>query len=564
MTCASCNTALPTASVSVKERMFATMEPFEYFECTHCGCVQIAVYPDDPGKYYPEHYYSFGRESDKVSLKTKAKYFRDRYTYFHKGFAGWGITMFLPNHFLKTLRRIKSISLQSKIADIGCGYGEILRSMQKLGFSNLTGIDPYNKEDMDIGNGLHIYKKTLEQLEGGYDLLMMHHVLEHLPDQNKVFKQVHERLATKGYFLVRIPLSDSFARYKYQTNWVQWDAPRHFYLHTRRSVEILAENNGFVVEEVIYDSNGMQFWGSELYRLGLPLFDKKGMPTDPYKYFSRLKMLQFNRMANKLNRRHKGDQAIFLMRKKPLQFGEKKRSTALGFVVYGYDVGKDMDMARWQARLKAGQLLVVNNNSGDIVPGALQGSNEHFEFSAYQQLCEHLPGEGPFVIVNDTLFKNHWKQGWSRLCRLAIRRIPADAHGIWGDIRYDGNNIPERPDPYLASWIFVIPNRTSLKDFGETLSQICNTQLPEPSPEYTAFLHNWVNPEVWYRGWHGRQPPAAIQRKIRTVRLEHALSRQLVQNGLKIHSLGEFAPLFYRFLRIVDRLQTRIAKTGSN
>ncbi len=232
---------------------------------------------------------------------------------------------------------------------------------------------------------------------------------------------------------------------------------------------------------------------------------------------------------------------------------------SLGLLVYG-DTSRFTDrIAKWADDMKPSRLVVVNNHAGMLAAGEMAGDNTHFEFSGYRVLCANLSGDGPFVIVNDTLFRNHWTGGWTQLLRIVMRRIDCTQDVVYGDIRRDGNSIPERPDPFLASWIFVLPNRAVLLRFDQILDQLCRTDLPEPSPAYAAFLKNWTAAGKRFRGWHGKRDPASVDRKIRAVRFEHALSEALPDAGLPIVSLGTFSPVLYRTIRVVDRLQTRIS-----
>jgi hypothetical protein len=90
---------------------------------------------------------------------------------------------------------------------------------------------------------------------------------------------------------------------------VNLDAPRHFYLHSIRSLNILAESAGFRVRRCDYDSNASQFWGSEQYRRDIPLMAANSWMVNPAKsIFTKQQILEFQQRADILNREHRGDQ----------------------------------------------------------------------------------------------------------------------------------------------------------------------------------------------------------------------------------------------------------------
>lgn len=96
-------------------------------------------------------------------------------------------------------------------------------------------------------------RRTPDELEGEYDFVMLHHSLEHMSDQFAAFGHLRRLLKPSGKLLVRIPLAGGLAWRRYGVDWVQLDAPRHLYLHTERSIRVLADQTGLKVERVIYD-----------------------------------------------------------------------------------------------------------------------------------------------------------------------------------------------------------------------------------------------------------------------------------------------------------------------
>jgi len=62
MICKICNNSENNKEFRVKEMMFGVGDQFTYFECSKCGCLQIAEILKNMGKYYPANYYSFKKE----------------------------------------------------------------------------------------------------------------------------------------------------------------------------------------------------------------------------------------------------------------------------------------------------------------------------------------------------------------------------------------------------------------------------------------------------------------------------------------------------------------------
>jgi hypothetical protein len=61
------------------------------------------------------------------------------------------------------------------------------------------------------------------------------------------------------------------------------------------------------------DSSGFQFWGSELYRRGLPLNDGRGVQTDPAAHFSPEQLAGFAIEAKRLTSIDQGEQLVAVL-----------------------------------------------------------------------------------------------------------------------------------------------------------------------------------------------------------------------------------------------------------
>lgn len=301
-----------------KEMMFGMRDEFEYIECGNCGCLQIAAIPENLNKYYPANeYYAYSN----IENQNKFKLFFKRRLADH--------LLKSPNllgALLKTVYGVPfdvrwfkntGVDYDSEILEIGCGSGQLLLNMQNAGFKHLTGADPFVAADLHYGMGLTIYKKYTSELDKQFDLIMMHHSFEHVPEPLETLKDIHRLLKPGAHALIRIPVMPSYAWTKYGTNWVQLDAPRHLYLHSIRSMQIMAESANLTITDVNYDSTDIQFWGSEQYLQGIPLKDEKSYAINRSKsIFTREQIRQFRHQTSELNRQQQGDQACFILKKK--------------------------------------------------------------------------------------------------------------------------------------------------------------------------------------------------------------------------------------------------------
>lgn len=241
----------------------------------------------------------------------------------------------------------------------------------------------------------------------------------------------------------------------------------------------------------------------------------------------------------------------------------------IGIITYGSLESLDSGIRKMKRRFPQAKISVINNKPGAAKAGQIQGSNRDYEFGGYAEMVELWSAEaqhgtsipatdGPFLIVNDTLFQTHYAQGWLDLVSLSLDKLHTSGSEVYGDIRRDGDSLAERPDPFLASWFFLLPNRMSLQRFSIALDQLLQEPQPEFSEDYRLFLENWLHPKGKFRGWQGAAHPSEKERKIRCISLEHRLSKLMPLHQLQIVSMGHFGENRYRILRLIDRSRTRI------
>ena len=318
MQCRICSNQENNTTYEAREMMLGIRDMHSYFKCGECGCLQIANVPENIQDYYPgDNYYSYDQINTETGLKKILITQRDRYAATGLGFIGKLLQMKMPHDKLPRLQKT-GVNTQSRILDVGCGAGHLLHSLKECGFENTHGIDPFNAEKIEYSNGLTIEQKSIHDVtEGGWDLIMMNHSFEHVLDQHETLSQIKTLLKPNGVCMIRIPTVSSWAWDHYGVNWVQLDAPRHFFLHSQESMQFLADKVGLELRDTVYDSFAFQYWGSEQYLKDISLHDENSYAVNPDKSIFNDHQIQNYKVRSKaLNAEQQGDQAAFYLHNK--------------------------------------------------------------------------------------------------------------------------------------------------------------------------------------------------------------------------------------------------------
>jgi SAM-dependent methyltransferase len=299
----------------VREMMFGTRERFHYARCKQCGALVLLDAPTDLTSYYPAGYYSLGppaiaeghgfagrlRRARSDALLRLPVAFADRLVEAKRvpPFFGW-----LAG---------RGVSTSASVVDVGSGSGKTLLHMARHGFTALLGVDPHLAKEGRVGS-VRLRRQGVDQLTGRFDVAMLNHVLEHLPEPRAVLATMRDRLTSGGTLVIRVPLADSWAARNYGPDWVQIDAPRHLVLPTEAGIAAAARASGLRVWRSFRDSGALQFWGSEQYRRDIPLRDPASWAEAPLlSVFSQDQIDRWGDEARRLNRRRQGDSAVFVI-----------------------------------------------------------------------------------------------------------------------------------------------------------------------------------------------------------------------------------------------------------
>jgi hypothetical protein len=306
--------------------MFGTRERFEYRECLGCGTLRIATIPAGLARHYPPDYYgpsvaapsgpavpaspataaasrtggpsrAAGDSSpDQRPLGPAAVWrwingrrirsalwdARSRWPALARRLDRWGGIPREGRALLPTLRLAGIRDLADPILEAGPGRrADRLVALRQLGFRDVLGVEPFVDADF-VDRGVTVRRGTLEELPGSghWALVMLHHVLEHVPDPRATLAAAHRLLRPSGTCLVRTPLADGELWTRYGTDWYELDPPRHLFVFTRRSLAALAAEAGFTVDAEVDDSTEVELIASEQYRRDIPLYDPRSWMVD--------------------------------------------------------------------------------------------------------------------------------------------------------------------------------------------------------------------------------------------------------------------------------------------
>lgn len=114
---------------------------------------------------------------------------------------------------LDIIANLSGITHHSKILEIGCNDGSFLRELQRMGYKNLTGIDP-GATDSDNGTQYHqkFFTDSMGEIDREYDLVILRHVLEHI-EKLADFGDCLRVISKEGtYLLIEVPDFDWFLK----------------------------------------------------------------------------------------------------------------------------------------------------------------------------------------------------------------------------------------------------------------------------------------------------------------------------------------------------------------
>jgi SAM-dependent methyltransferase len=293
--------------------LLGTHESFQYVECGACGSIQITEVPADLARYYPDTYRHGVSRCSGVGRLLRAQ--RGAYV---RG-AKWNV---VGAALLRTSRPAwvdwmsrTGARTDSRIIDVGYGDGALLGTLAAAGYRDLTGIDPF-ASPTNVEN-VRTFTRSIEDEPGTYDVVMLHHSLEHVPDPADTLRHVRRVLAPGGRALVRMPVAGSYGWRTYRENWLGLEPPRHIVIPSIDGMRRLAERTGFDVDSIEFDSSGCCYAVSEIWASGRTVsYPRRPWQKRTLELCGPERVAQLEELARKQNAAGDGDHAAYYLKAK--------------------------------------------------------------------------------------------------------------------------------------------------------------------------------------------------------------------------------------------------------
>ena len=292
--------------------MFGSREPFEYYECSACGSLSIAEVPADLDRHYPPTYYSLSTAEHRPRHGRTAR----RLALFALLNMPPALSDLLPASMSRWRgMRKASVRHATRILDVGCGSGALLRALERSGFSDLNGVDPFIEQSSTRPH-ITITKGELGDLDGTYGFILLSHSLEHMPNPRATLRDVARACAPGGHALISLPVVNR-SWTELGPDWMGLDPPRHLFIPSVSGFAALVGSvPGLRVKDSWFDTNAMEFYNSALARMRVPSFDRAtGVVTDPAQYFDKAQLERWSRQAREYNKRGEAGTASFLVQR---------------------------------------------------------------------------------------------------------------------------------------------------------------------------------------------------------------------------------------------------------
>lgn len=203
---------------------FLTQEEFEVHETSMPGVLKTIPQPTDVSKYYETSDY-LSHDDSNTSL------FARLYRLARK----WNIQ--------SKYKLISKHVTDGSILDVGAGNGELVRYLKEKHL-DAQGYEPsQTAREIAYRKGITLLDHLPLSKKGGFQVIQMFHVLEHVPDPEKTIQELYSLLEKEGVLIIALPNYKSWDANYFKKFWAGYDVPRHLFHFDEKGVVFLTKEH---------------------------------------------------------------------------------------------------------------------------------------------------------------------------------------------------------------------------------------------------------------------------------------------------------------------------------
>jgi len=240
----------PKTGHFLDSRDHVTGETFGLQKCDDCGFVFTWPQPADLSRYYGPFYRQYSSGSAGILQKLQQR---------------------------RTRAWTRALGKPGRCLEIGCGNGWILAALRDQGWRGVGAERTADSARFARHQlGLPMFVGPLDAVRHGadFDLIVLHQVLEHLPDPMATLRHCARLLRPGGTLIVAVPNLASWQFRFAREHWLHLDVPRHLGHFTPACLRsALATVNLEVVHEnyVSWEYDPFGWVESVLNKMGFPM-----------------------------------------------------------------------------------------------------------------------------------------------------------------------------------------------------------------------------------------------------------------------------------------------------
>ena len=142
---------------------------------------------------------------------------------------------------------------RGKMLDVGCGSGEFMARMHGHGWE-VVGVEPDPKAvaylKRKYGFDARPSLEDCEDLAGSFDLIVLNHVIEHVPDPVEILAGCRKLMKPSARVIVVTPNAQSLGHRVFGRYWRGLEVPRHLNIFTAASLRQAIQAAGLEIQSL--------------------------------------------------------------------------------------------------------------------------------------------------------------------------------------------------------------------------------------------------------------------------------------------------------------------------